>query len=79
MNTIAPRHQNRDDRDGRYTFDGDMSRLCVCGHSLGIHAGAAPHECFVNTFSLSSKERRAEANHEAQCTCPKFRPSRKKH
>jgi hypothetical protein len=60
--------QNRT-RSGRYDYDGDMDRLCVCGHTLGQHAAASPHDCFVNEA----------LGHEGEenCTCPKFRPARK--
>lgn len=62
--------QNRDDRNGRFTFDGDMTRLCVCGHTLGDHFGGAPHDCAVGTLGpLDGRPR---------CECPKFRLSRKK-
>lgn len=64
------RRQSRDDRNGRYTFDGDMTRMCVCGHRLGVHAGGAPHECFISTFSKSDPDH-------GQCDCPKFRLSRR--
>lgn len=63
--------QSREDNSGRFTFDGDLDRLCVCGHTLGHHAGGSPHECFVGTLSRSDPNR-------AECNCPKFRPSRKK-
>lgn len=63
--------QARDDRDGRYTFDGNLGRLCVCGHTLGNHAASAPHECFCPTLS------KLDLNH-AECECKKFRQSRKK-
>jgi hypothetical protein len=64
------RKQDRAD-DGRYTFDGKLDRICVCGHTLAHHAAAAPHECFVSTYSHSDPNR-------AECDCPKFRPSRRK-
>lgn len=57
-------------RNGRYTFDGDMSRLCVCGHPLAIHAGAAPHDCF--------NEDRAGGGTGEPCSCKRFRLSRGK-
>lgn len=28
---------------GRYTFDSDLDRLCVCGRALGVHTAEAPH------------------------------------
>ena len=57
---------NRDDRNGRFTYGGDMSRLCICGHKLGDHFGAAPHECAISTWAPYTP-----------CDCQKFRPSRK--
>lgn len=30
-------------RTGRYQLSGDMSRLCVCGRTLGVHDGEHPH------------------------------------
>lgn len=59
--------QNRDDRNGRYAFDGDMSRMCVCGHTLGEHFAGAPHECAVHSWKPYTP-----------CDCPKFRLSRRK-
>jgi hypothetical protein len=41
------RYQNRDERNGQFTFDGNLQRLCVCGHTLGSHYAVAPHECCV--------------------------------
>lgn len=34
------RSQNRERGTGRYTYDGDDDRLCVCGHALAYHAAA---------------------------------------
>lgn len=58
---------NRDQRDGRYTFSGDMSRLCKCGHTLGVHAAAAPHDCFHGTGAETPRD---PGN---LCNCQKFR------
>lgn len=63
--------QNRERWSGRYSFDGDMTRLCACGHTLGNHAAEAPHECFCPTFG------KADPNY-AECNCQKFRPQRKR-
>ena len=67
------KQQNRDDRNGRYAFDGDMSRLCVCGHTLGDHFYGAPHEC-----ATYSKTGNTNAPDHAPCDCQKFRPKRVK-
>lgn len=58
-------------QDGRYTFDGNLDRLCVCGHSLGLHSAGAPHDCLTHSFSTNDPRR-------AECDCPKFRLSRRK-
>lgn len=72
--------QNRDKRDGRYTFDGKWDRLCVCGHELGVHYGAAPHECdnLNRVHSMGEKHPQAFRVQAKSCDCQKFRPSRKK-
>jgi hypothetical protein len=54
--------QSREHGTGQYTFDGGLERLCVCGHSLGIHAaervktkdGKKYQDCFVDTFSMDA-------------------------
>jgi hypothetical protein len=56
-------------QDGKYTFDGNLERLCVCGHELGNHSGEAPHDCLCPTFSIRDPRR-------AACNCEKFRPAR---
>lgn len=72
-----PHRQNRDERDGRYTFDGDWKRMCVCGHTLGVHYFAAPHECCLHSFAPYTEERKQEAPLN-DCKCQKFRLSRKR-
>jgi hypothetical protein len=39
------RQQTRERDTGRYAFQGDWGRKCVCGHELGVHTAEAPHEC----------------------------------
>jgi len=50
--------QPRDDA-GRYESD-DWDALCTCGHRLGDHTAAAPHECLGPDFDGS-------------CSCSRFR------
>jgi hypothetical protein len=53
------------DVKGRYSFDGRLERVCVCGHTLGEHAGGtAPHDCL-------------HGGGDQLCGCKKFRPSRR--
>jgi hypothetical protein len=58
---------NQRARDGRFTYDGDYDRLCRCGHRLGVHAGAAPHDCFNEDPSVGDG---------CECKCQKFRPAK---
>jgi len=37
------RRQSRNKTTGRYSYDGQLERLCVCGHRLGIHTAEPPH------------------------------------
>jgi hypothetical protein len=55
--------QNRDEATGQYAFDGDLARMCVCGHPLGEHI-AGGFEC--------------QCDPTRHCDCVKFRQSRKK-
>lgn len=70
MKQESNRTQDRAD-DGRYTFDGNLERLCVCGHTLGVHSGGAPHDCLAYSD-------RKHPEHDPDCRCPKFRLSRRK-
>lgn len=36
--------------DGRYAFDGNLNRVCVCGHTLGVHASGSPADCLLYSF-----------------------------
>lgn len=61
------RYQNRDEQTGQYAFDGDLSRLCVCGHTLGNHI-AGGFECMLSP----------ECSSKPTCDCLKFRMPRKR-
>lgn len=56
----------RDRKSGRYSYDGDFSRVCRCGHTLGIHAAEAPHPCFNEDDGIGDG---------APCACERFRPA----
>jgi hypothetical protein len=63
------RYQDRDTRNGRFDFDGNMNRLCKCGHRLGDHFAVAPRECMNSP----------EGSSNPTCDCLKFRlPRRRK-
>jgi len=67
------------ENDGRFGFHSDWDRLCVCGHSLGVHYGAAPRGCCLDTFAEWREERTSHAGcPPAQCGCEKFRPKKSK-
>lgn len=62
--------QNREANTGKYTFDGDMSRLCVCGHALGLHTAAR--------VRLDGKTLQPCADsHAPDCKCQCFKPAKK--
>lgn len=63
----------RREADGRYGFDGNWERLCVCGHTLGIHAAqndTGKRPCFNEDSGIVG------ATGEP-CDCKHFRPSKK--
>jgi len=78
---MTERIQKRE-HDGKYAFDGNLDRLCVCGHTLGRHGAGSPADCLY--YSLSKAEReQAKINdepgaHDDNCRCSRFRLSRKK-
>lgn len=57
------------ERDGKYSHDGDLTRLCVCGHTLGQHSCERPAQCLAHADPVN--------DHDRQCRCSKFRLSRK--
>lgn len=61
---------------GRYTFDGNLDRMCVCGHTLGVHSCGDDAGCIF--YSLSQAERLGQPgeNHK-DCGCQRFRQSRR--
>lgn len=63
--------------DGKYTFDGDFSRLCVCGHSFGVHSAGSQASCLLYSLSDDDPARQLEATPD-DCGCEKFRLSRRK-
>ena len=56
----------RDPLTGRYAFGGDMSRLCACGHTLGVHTHGG--------FDCLNSERDAPGSDGHPCKCKRFRP-----
>ena len=69
-------HQKRE-TDGKYAFDGNLDRLCVCGHDLGAHSAGSPADCLF--YSLPACERAGKpGEHNHECGCQKFRESRKR-
>jgi hypothetical protein len=74
----AVRTQKRE-HDGKYAFDGDLQRLCVCRHSLGVHSAGSPADCLVYSLPENDPQRIAEGLHGGmdECGCQKFRLSRR--
>lgn len=65
------RSQPRDQATGQYAWSGDMARMCVCGHTLGVHC-AGGFDCLVGTNCLH------DPHPGTFCDCKKFRLSRKR-
>jgi hypothetical protein len=55
-------NQDRDS-NGRYIYSGDWERLCVCGHTLGVHTAEAPQACGTYGTGL------------LDCDCRQFKPA----
>lgn len=76
------RKQNREVGTGRYTYEGQWERMCVCGHTLGVHSavrlrdeetGKMLQDCLTGTGVEEDP-----ALFGKFCDCTLFRPSRKK-
>lgn len=66
--------QPRERETGRYGFDGDFERLCVCGHPLGLHTAEAPHECLaIDAHSIDTERFQRPL---PDCDCIRFKRSR---
>lgn len=65
------RTRNRDDRNGQFAYDGKFERLCICGHTLGVHA-VGGFDCLAGTNCLD------DPHPGKHCDCQKFRQSRRK-
>lgn len=73
----TPRIQKRE-TDGKYAFDGDFDRLCVCGHTLGVHSAGSPADCLLYSFGkMAEGEMDKQANKDVECGCQRFRLSRR--
>ncbi|MGC2234217.1 MAG: hypothetical protein WBA09_22140 [Candidatus Acidiferrum sp.] len=74
----AKESQRKRGDDGRFEHEGNWERLCVCGHTLGVHAAASPAQCLFYTFSPSAPERLGKpGENNPDCGCQRFRLSRK--
>lgn len=87
-----PMNQSREIHTGKYTFDGNLTRLCTCGHSLGNHAaergkfnGKMFQDCFVDTFSEASMKNSENPFYQEvyrhiltgkKCDCMCFKPKK---
>ena len=61
--------QVRDPVTGQFAYEGDWSRMCTCGHTLGVHVHGG-FDC-LNGESIDG------ATGEP-CDCTRFRPSRRR-
>lgn len=73
---MAPKKaQEREKGTGRYTYDGDWDRLCVCGHTLGTHTAVRARN--PETGKMEQPCIVGDLGHEF-CDCSCFRPKREK-
>lgn len=63
--------------DGQYAFDGNLQRLCVCGHSLAVHSAGSPADCLLYSLPENDPQRQHERA-PIDCGCKKFRLTRAK-
>lgn len=62
--------------DGKYAHEGNLERLCVCGHTLGFHGAGSPADCLF--YSFPAVERAGKPGEQKpDCGCQKFRLPRK--
>lgn len=62
--------------NGQYAFDGNLDRLCVCGHDLGAHSAGSPADCLFYSLPKVEQNGKPGAN-KPECGCTKFKQSRK--
>ena len=67
------------DQQGRYDYEKDWDRLCVCGHTLGVHAADSPADCLLYSFLREDHQHVKDHKNspDRNCGCEKFRPKRK--
>lgn len=64
--------QLRDPQSGQFAFDGRWDRLCVCGHTLGVHC-AGGFDCLAGTNCTNDPNPPGKF-----CDCQKFCLSRRR-
>ena len=73
VQTVAPEERAemkvRNPDDGRFGFDGNMDRICVCGHLLGVH-GPRGIECLAGTNVPDDPNPPG-----VECSCTRFKPA----
>lgn len=60
---------SRNHKTGQFSYEGNYERMCICGHTLGIHAAEAPHDCFNEDTGIKGTTGES-------CSCAKFRPKK---
>lgn len=63
--------------NGQYAYDGNLDRLCVCGHTLGAHSCGSPSGCLFYSLPVCEQTGNPGAD-KPECGCVKFRLSRKR-
>lgn len=79
MSQAAIRTRKRE-HDGRYAFDGNLQRLCVCRHSLSVHSAGSPADCLLYSLPSNDPQREIENRHGGieDCGCRRFQLARTK-
>lgn len=69
--------EQKREENGRFLFDGNLERVCVCGHTLRPHSAGSNADCIF--YSLTAVERDGQHGADrSNCGCGRFRQSRRK-
>jgi hypothetical protein len=76
---MSERVQKRE-TNGQYAFDGDLTRLCVCRHSLAVHSAGSPADCLLYSLPPNDPQRAIENRNGGpeECGCTRFRLSHRR-
>lgn len=67
---MAIKKLKKRETDGKYAHEGGWERLCVCGHTLGVHSAGSPADCLL--YSIPNHSELLTALN-VECGCMKFK------